>query len=319
MASNDYDQMSLFPEEPATDDDQPDPLTKLTPLDDVIGIYAENLRREGSSIHTIKAFRSDLNLLASWAGVERAVGSFGTEDLNRFLHWMLTERDRPCSPKTYARRVTTLKHFFSYLKTLDVITHDPAAAVIQRPVRSALPVTLLDGEIERVLAVTERIRTDVSSPDARPHMLVLLVLGTGIKKSEVMNIRPDDILIREPDPPQLWVKYASPKMRYKERKVALDPAWLPVYEEYMAQRQPPDTLFDCTPRNLEYVLRDVAAAASLPRRKLSFESLRWTSAIRDYEGGMDPDKLREKMGLSRISWRETSAKLAELKEQRKGD
>lgn len=316
MGKDDYDQMSLFPEEPAAEEDQPEPLSKLTPLEEAVVIYTENLRREGSSIHTIKAFRSDLNLLASWAGGERAVGSFSTEDLNRFLHWMLTERDRPCSPKTYARRVTTLKHFFSYLKVLDVITHDPAVAVIQKPVRSALPVTLLDGEIERVLAVTEDIRTDASSPDARPHMLVLLVLATGIKKSEVMNIRPDDILIREPDPPTLWVKYDSPKMRYKERKVTLDPDWLPVYEEYMAQRQPPDTIFDCTPRNLEYVLRDVAAAASLPRKKLSFESLRWTSAIRDYESGMDPDKLRQKMGLSRISWRETSAKLAEIKERR---
>jgi integrase/recombinase XerD len=73
------------------------------------------------------------------------------------------------------------------------------------------------------------------------------------------------------------------------------------------QYAPPDRLFDCTARNLEYVLDDVAEAVEVP--EISFEMLRWTSAVRDYIGGMASDDLREKMGLSRISWRETSRKI----------
>jgi hypothetical protein len=45
---------------------------------------------------------------------------------------------------------------------------------------------------------------------------------------------------------------------------------------------------------------------------VSFEILRWTSAVRDYRRGVDLDDLREKMGLSRISWRETSDKIVRL-------
>jgi integrase/recombinase XerD len=40
--------------------------------------------------------------------------------------------------------------------------------------------------------------------------------------------------------------------------------------------------------------------------------LRWTCAVRDYRDEMDEDHLRKKLGLSKITWRETSEKLAKL-------
>jgi hypothetical protein len=46
--------------------------------------------------------------------------------------------------------------------------------------------------------------------------------------------------------------------------------------------------------------------------KASFESLRWTSALRDYRDGASADKLRYKMGLSKVTWRETENKLEKL-------
>jgi hypothetical protein len=72
-------------------------------------------------------------------------------------------------------------------------------------------------------------------------------------------------------------------------------------------------LFECTARNLEYVLRDLAKLAGIPGG-VSFEMLRWTSAVRDYRAGMDGDALRRKMGLSKLRWRETTDKLKQLTE-----
>ena len=61
------------------------------------------------------------------------------------------------------------------------------------------------------------------------------------------------------------------------------------------------------------MLRDIANAAYVvPQKKLSFEVLRWTSALRDYRNNLDLDKLRQKLGLSRIAWRETGSKLEQL-------
>lgn len=317
---SDFEQLSMFGgnELPAPDGADEPVLTARTPLEAALEQYYEYLKRNGSSPHTIKAFRSDLNLLGGWAGYDRPVGDFSTQTLNKFLHWMLTERDRPCSPKTYARRVTTLKHFFGYLHEQEVLPRDPSAGVIQKSVSSPLPEILLSDELARVLAVTGRHRRDADKPDARPHLLVTLLLQTGIKKGETMALTLEDIVGANPAEPILWVRYKNPKMRYKERKIALDPAWLSTLEEYLAQRKPEGAIFDCTARNLEYVLRDVANEAGVPQGKLSFETLRWTCAYQDFVDRMDEEKLRQKLGLSRISWRDTSARLEQLRERYEG-
>ncbi len=312
----DPEQLPLFDKEP--EPQRVDPpgdvpgLSARTPLDQAMVIYMEALRFSGASPHTLKAFRSDLNLLARWSGARRSIGQYSTHDLNQFLHWMLYERDKPCSPKTYARRVTALKNFFGYLYEVRAIPRDPSNAVIQRTVSSPLPDVLLPPERERALAVTERLRRDPRRPDARPCLLLTLLLETGIKKSEVMALHPQDVERDHPEGPRLWIRYANPQMRYKERKLPISPAWLDTLAEYLDQRKPKAEIFDCTPRNLEYVLRDVAVTAGIEPSRLSFETLRWTCALRDYLSGMDHDRLRQKLGISRVTWATTGDKLAEL-------
>jgi integrase/recombinase XerD len=316
---SEFKQLSMFGDQPRSaqpPEDAGEPLlTTETPFNKAVEIYLVALRLSGASQHTIKAFRSDLRLLGDWLKSDHPVGEFSTPELNRFLHWMLTERGKPCSPKTYARRVTTLKNFFSYLQAENAVRADPAAAIIQKPVSSPLPAVLSEGSLVKVFKVTEEMRTNPEKPDARPHMLVTLLLQTAIKKSECVAIRHTDIDRTSLDTPFLWVRYANPRLRYKERKIQLHTEWLLIYDEYVKQRQLKDLLFDCTPRNLEYILRDVANSANVERRQMSFEALRWTAALRDYLDNMEHDKLRQKLGLSRISWRETSSKLQRLAEE----
>jgi site-specific recombinase XerD len=313
---DDFTQLSMFGEKPqAPQEEKPEgelPLDPDTPFAKTVEFYLAALKLSGASPHTIKAFKSDLHLLGSWAGEKRAIGSLGTGDLNKFLHWMLTERGIPCSPKTYARRVTTLKNFFSYLYEERAIAKDPANAIIQKPVSSPLPKVLFTEDVEQALLIAQSMRTDREKPDARPLLLITLLLQTGIKKSECVELAIRDVDRSDPKSPFIWIRYANPKMRYKERKISVAPEWLKVLDEYLAQRQPKGRVFDCTARNLEYVLRDVADAAGVSRERMSFETLRWTSALRDYQNDMPPDQLRQKLGLSRISWRETSSKLARL-------
>ena len=86
--------------------------------------------------------------------------------------------------------------------------------------------------------------------------------------------------------------------------------------EYIEQYQPSDTLFTCTARNLEYILTDVGSAVDLKQGMLSFENLRWISALRDWEAGVEKDDIRQKLGLSKVTWRETKSKLAKLTKER---
>jgi integrase/recombinase XerD len=191
-----------------------------------------------------------------------------------------------------------------------VLPEDPAAPVVHRPVLTGLPRILSDAEVERVLGVTQFLRGG-ERPDVRPHLLVTLILHTGIKKGECMSIVLNHIDLSDSTQPVLWIRYASPRRRHKERRLQLPTQWPLLLAEYRAQYEPRERLFPCTARNLEYVLKDVAERAGLSDG-LSFETLRWTCAVRDYRAGMSPDRLRQKLGLSKISWREAGPKIASL-------
>jgi len=297
-------QLPLFPS------DVEHGLTPHSRLADANMPFLAHLRQEGRSEHTITAFSSDLRLVEEFFGEDFPLKDFTTTRLNRFLEWLEHGRGVPCSRKSYARRVTTLKVFFRFLKAARVLRHDPADALLQRSGAAPLQTVLSEQEIERLLSHTASLRA-TESPDARPDLLVRLLLDTGIKKSECMRLTPDDVIRDDPRRPYLMVRHRSPKNVYRERKIPLDPDWLAVLDDYLAQYQPGAFVFECTARNLEYVLHDVALAAGVGAR-VSFEILRWTSAVRDHRRGVDSDTIREKMGLSRISWRETSQKIAQL-------
>jgi site-specific recombinase XerD len=282
-----------------------------------LGMFQKYLRNEGKSENTIKAFTSDIRLLGKFVGIVYPIGDIGLKDLNDFLDWMLNERGVPCSPKSYARRVTTLKVFFGWLHEKGVLPQDPAAGVIQKTARPRLPTLPTEAEIGRALTITQAIREGDSEQraDARPHLLLELLLQTGMKKSEIMNLVPNHIDRHDEENPYVFVRYANPNYRYKERKLPVNPAWLDVLDEYLDQYEPRDTLFDCTARNLEYILTDVGEAAGLERGLLSFENLRWTAVLRDYRNNADSDDIRQKLGLSPVTWRETEKKLQKIAER----
>ncbi len=128
-----------------------------------------------------------------------------------------------------------------------------------------------------------------------------------------MAIKLGHIDTSSPDGPAVQIRYDSPRMQYKERRLRLPPDWARTLALYRKVYELDEVLFPCTARNLEYVLANVAKLAGLPDG-LSFEMLRWTCAVRDYQARMDPDRLRRKLGLSQMSWQETEPKIIRLAE-----
>ncbi|MGA9349101.1 MAG: tyrosine-type recombinase/integrase [Anaerolineae bacterium] len=284
-------------------------LTRESPLRAAIGGFHEYMIRKGFTENTVKAFLNDLRILTRYLGADRTLSQIGTSELNDFLTYLRYYRGVPCNPKSYARRLTTLKVFFGWLAEEGIIPSDPAAPLIHQRASTPLPQILYENQLEKLLKATESmIHTD--KPDVRPHLLVTLLLQTGIKKSECMAIQLNDIDTSEPKAPVLYIRYSNPKTKHKERKLRLSADFVSILHQYLAQYQPKERLFECTARNLEYVLDNVARLADL--ETISFEILRWTCAVRDYKSGMLSDKLRQKLGLSKISWEETSEKLKKL-------
>lgn len=289
---------------------QPPDLTADSPLAAAITAFDGYMIRQGFSDNTIKAFQADLRLLSKYLAANRSIGKVAQADLEQFLTWMRADRGVSCSPKTYARRLTTLKVFFGWLAEAGILPRDPAAPLVHERPSTPLPEILYDDQVSALLHITRDLLW-AAKPDARPYLLVSLILQTGIKKGECMEIKLAHIDLSNPQAPVLYVRYADPRRNLKERKLALGPNFTPAYRQYLREYKPKEYLFECTARNLEYVLEDMAKLAGIPGG-VSFEQLRWTCAVRDYRNGMPADQLRQKLGLSEISWREVLPKIQRL-------
>jgi len=285
-------------------------ITSKTPLPTAINGWEIFMNDQGRSSNTVKAFLSDVRLLTQFLTPDQSIGSVTTDELNRFFAWMEKERDIPCSPKTLSRRITSVKSFFRWLHQYGSLTLDPAEKVLQRSAISPVPQVLTNDEYEAVLLAADRQRRE-SKPDARSYTLVYLLLTTGIKKSECLGIHINHIDLDAKNGPHVFIRYASPANRYKERKIDLDEDWITAYKEYLAQYKPVDQVFAWSPRRLEYLLEDIGVAASLTKH-LSFDMCRWTCALRDYQAGIEPDTIRQKLGVSKIQWRELFIKIKQL-------
>ncbi len=267
--------------------------------------FDEYMVRKGFSDNTIKAFRNDLKITAEFLGDNTRLHQITNQSLEDYLDWLQNERGKPCSAKTLARRITTLKVFFSWLHGIGVIPTDPAEPVAQQPVRTPLPNVLNDEEVSRLLRSGQDYLWDRNHQDARPYLLVSLLLQTGIKKAECARLLIGDMDVSRPQSPEVHVHYAEERHAHKNRALTLHPSIAPALDQYLQQYKPKVHLFECTPRNLEYVLEEVGDRAGIKRIQVGFETLRWTSAVRDFRLGMPEERLRQKMGLSKISWRET--------------
>ncbi len=305
-------QLPLLPSLQGAKPKQPAGLDAHSTLHRAIQRFHEYMLQQDFSEHTVKAFDSDLRLLTLFMGNRTPVGTIANDKLEAFLNYLRYERGVPCKPKSLARRLTTLKVFFAWLAEEGVIQRDPAANLVHQRVRAPLPSVLSKAEIAQLLSATDSWRRDSDNPDARPHLLVTMLLDTGIKKGECMRIALSDLSTANPNAATVFVRYDSARRRHKERKLRLSHEFATILPEYLAQYAPEEQLFECTARNLEYVLDECEKRAGLARRTLSFESLRWTCALRDFEAGMDEDTLRRKLGLSQMSWVETVERLQRL-------
>lgn len=285
-------------------------ITENTLLQPAVQAWKFFLRDQGRSHHTLKAFSADLLLLEEFLPTDKQIGQISTKDLEDFLSWMEKDRGVPCSPKTLSRRITSLKSFFRWLTQNAVLAVDPAEKLVQKTVVSPLPTVLTAEEVETALMAADSLRSS-ANPDPRPYTLMLLLLETALKKSEVLNLKSNHLELDNPDEAFIYVRYPNQRYRFKERKVEVSPRWVEAYQQYAEKYQIKEQVFPWSQRRLEYLLEDITNAAQMEKH-ISFDMLRWTSALSDLVTGVEHDKIRQKLGISKIQWREVKSKLRSL-------
>jgi integrase/recombinase XerD len=286
-----------------------DPSSSLKTAMDFWWLY---LTDQEKSEFTIKAFKGDLLLLAKFLPPDITIGSITTSDLTHFIEWLENGRGRniSCSPKSLSRRITTLKSFFRWLFDHGRINSNPAEKIVQHTVISPLPQVLTSDEVESVIEASNKIWQS-EKKDARPVTLLRLLLETGIKKGECLNIKLSHIEATHGN--YLFVRYADGRDRNKERKIALSDEFIEVFNEYLEQYKPEERVFPWSPRRLEYILEDISTSSGI-KKHLSFSMCRWNCALDDWKKGIEKDLIRQKLGISKIQWREIKLKLQQLAE-----
>lgn len=285
-------------------------LTDRTLLQPAIQAWKFYLKDQGRSPYTVKAFIADLNLLDTFLPADKTIGEISLKDLQNFTDWLENDRGVPCSPKSLSRRITSVKSFFRWLQNGGVIMVDPADKLVQRSVTSPLPTVLTHPEAKSALKTAESFR-EAEEPDARPYTLLKLLLETAIKKGECRNIGLNHLSVEDPENAYIFIRYTNPRYRYKERKIPVSKDWVDSFNEYVSQYEPEERLFPWTARRLEYILEDITEAAGFDKR-ISFDMCRWTSVLTDLIEGVEPDKIRQKLGVSKIQFREVRLKLRKL-------
>lgn len=216
-------------------------------------------------------------------------------------HW-IGELRKTLAPKTISRKVSAIGNYFGWLKKEKVLDTNPAKNIHAPRVTSPLPDILFDSECQLLLSA--------ASADPRTYLLLLLLLETGLKKAELLDLKLTHFDFSSRYQPELWVKHAGSQVR-KDRKLKLPPEIIPVFTDYVELYNPSDALFPYTPRFVELMLSSVAKQAKV-YKKVTAGILRDTFVVRSMKRGVTIEDALRKIGLSESSWEDARTKYTRL-------
>lgn len=262
-----------------------------------IAAYHTYLSSGKYSKYTPDDFTADIKRFAMFIG-SKPLAEIKAAD----LHQWIGQLRQTMPPKTLSRKVSAIGNYFRWLKAEHVIKENPAFGILAPRVVAPLPDILFDNECDKLLAA--------ASSDPRTYLLVLLLLETGIKKSELQDLKIGDFDFSNKYQPELWVKH-SEKHVFKDRRLRLPREITDVFNDYVEQYKVTDVLFPYTPRTIEQLLAQAKTDAQISK-PVTASILRDMFVIRSVKRGGRLEEAFEKIGLSKSSYDDARKKYGRL-------
>lgn len=259
--------------------------------------YHAYLSSAGYSKYTPDDFTADIKRFGQFTA-SKALQDIQTVDIQQWIG----ELKKTMPPKTVSRKVSALGNYFRWLDAEQVLARNPARTIRAPRVRAPLPDILFDNECDRLLAS--------ASSDPRTYLLVQLLLETGLKKAELLELQVGNFDFSNRYQPELWVKHTG-KQVFKDRRLKLTTPLIAVFEDYVQRYHVADTLFPYTPRFIEQLLTQTARQASISKH-VTASILRDMFVVRSVKRGMKLDEALEKIGLSKTSYDDARKKYGRL-------
>jgi len=149
------------------------------------------------------------------------------------------------------------------------------------------------------LGHVQRARLLAAAAEDEPWSLpaIWLMLRLGLTRSEVLALRRDHVERSDSDPPVVFVFYDDVTKRGKERKLATDTDFAAIYKNYLAAKEPTDTLFPHVPPAVNGMVERVRSTAGITK-DVSPQTLRHTFAVDKARAGADEAQLLILLGLA---------------------
>ena len=147
---------------------------------EIISQYLEYLELEkGLSQNTIDAYRRDLYDFASdW---DESLAEVDRFYINNYIRGL---KDRKLAPSSVIRKVASLRGFFKWATSMNIIQKNPASTLEQPKVPQRLPKVVSIKEIEEILLA------DMSEIQL---VMIELLYSCGLRVSELVNLKINDI------------------------------------------------------------------------------------------------------------------------------
>lgn len=141
------------------------------------------IAERGAAENTVVAYRRDLEDFSAFVSARgRPASQASSDDIRAFLGAIAR---RGLSPRTAARRLSSVRQFFGFLLSEGLRDDDPSA-VIDAPVRGRpLPKVLSEDEVERLIVAAH----EAPGPEGlRLAALVEVLYATGLRVSELVGM-----------------------------------------------------------------------------------------------------------------------------------
>ena len=142
---------------------------------------------KGLSANTISAYRRDLVKFEGFAKKRKlTVQMVSRDDLVDFLAGLYRAN---LESRTVARQLVTLRNFFRWAQTQELIASDPSMNLESPKIRKSLPGYLRLDEVERLLNQPDQKTT----LGLRDRAMLEVLYSTGLRVSELVNLKLSDL------------------------------------------------------------------------------------------------------------------------------
>jgi integrase/recombinase XerC len=272
-------------------------------LKNLLPRFIQNLKDQGRSPSTILAYRADLEQLISYLQNKNKVSAeqCTQQDIEAFRDTLLNQK---YTPKSVSRKLNAVKTFFRWLIAEKQLTTNSAEGVAHPKIAPAMPKFLSP--------LQYRALRDVVRDDARIAAIVELILQTGLRISEVANLK----LANTKESSLKVEAYAT----QPERTIPLNKPAKEALDKYLKLRPKTNSPFVFVSKNGKpLAVRNIRAAIDRYMQKAetgeySVNDLRTTFIIENLKEGVDLVLLSQVSGHKRLSTTERYLELAQVKE-----